>query len=240
MKKIFTAVLLAGVVVANAQENEKPNMVKLNATALALGNIQLGYERVITKRLSIAVNTGILAKGNIPYASSFNLDEDLRNLTIQGNTFTLEPRFYVGKKGYGKGFYVTPYYRYSQYKVDNFKYDMELYPMQKEPIHITGKVRGHSGGLMIGSQWFLGKKKNIVLDAWFIGAHYGVSKGELNGRTERKLNVIEQQEAKKELDNFVDIPLIKYNSNVSENGANIKIDGPWAGIRGGLSIGYKF
>jgi hypothetical protein len=30
-----------------------------------------------------------------------------------------------------------------------------------------GNSTAHSAGLLIGAQWFLGKKDNFVLDAWF-------------------------------------------------------------------------
>lgn len=240
MKKNFTALLLAGCAMVNAQENNKKNIVKLNATTLAFGNTHLSYERIIKKNLSLSINVGILAKGNIPYTSIFNIDEDLKNIKINGNTITLEPRFYFGK-GYGKGFYIAPYYRYSKYKINDFIYEIELPSLNsKEPIHISGHIKGHSGGLMIGSQFYLDHKKNITLDVWMLGAHYGASRGELKGTTERTLTENEQKEAQEALDNFADIPLIKYNSTVHENGATIKIKGPWAGIRAGISLGYKF
>jgi hypothetical protein len=92
---------------------------------------------------------------------------------------------------------------------------------------------------MIGAQWFLGESKNWVLDWWIIGAHYGASKGDFNAKTSRTLNAIEQQELKKQLEDL-DIPLVDYTVTVNSNGAAMKVDGPWAGLRTGLSFGYRF
>ncbi|MBT0550461.1 hypothetical protein [Riemerella anatipestifer] len=100
-------------------------------------------------------------------------------------------------------------------------------------------MNAHSAGLMIGTQWFLGKKKDWVLDWWIIGAHYGASRGDLQGFTNRTLNEQEQAELKKELSGL-DVPLVDYSVTTNANGANVKVNGPWAGVRGGISIGYRF
>jgi hypothetical protein len=44
---------------------------------------------------------------------------------------------------------------------------------------------------------------------------------------------------KKEIENL-DIPFVKYTVETDANGARIKVDGPWAGFRSGLSLGYRF
>ncbi len=38
----------------------------------------------------------------------------------------------------------------------------------------------------------------------------------------------------------LDIPLTDKTVIVTANGANVKLDGPWGGIRAGLSLGIKF
>lgn len=83
------------------------------------------------------------------------------------------------------------------------------------------------------------QKDNFVLDAWFLGAHYGTSTGDLDGITDRTLTSVEQQQVQDELDNL-DIPVVKYKATVDANGANLKVDGPWAGLRAGISLGYRF
>lgn len=49
-----------------------------------------------------------------------------------------------------------------------------------------------------------------------------------------------EQDALLETLQDTDIPLVDTEYKVSENGAEIDLDGPWAGVRAGLSIGYRF
>ena len=247
MKKQLLVSLFLLSLSMNAQEEQtqRNNIIKTNVTAFAFKNFQINYERVFTKTFSLSLSYGIIPEGKVPYASSWSNDSntDLEKIRLSGNSATLESRFYLGKKGYGQGFYLAPYYRYSSYKVSNFvdSIDLEANGVVYETVGVTfkGTATAHSGGLLIGAQWFLGKKDNFVLDAWFLGAHYGKSSGNLDGVTDRTLNSLEQEQVQKELDNL-DIPVVKYKATVNANGANVKVDGPWAGLRAGLSLGYRF
>ena len=55
----------------------------------------------------------------------------------------------------------------------------------------------------------------------------------------KPLTAYEQQELKKELDGL-NIPFVKYTTTTDANGASMNVDGPWAGLRSGLSFGYRF
>lgn len=230
-----------------AQQNDdaKKNIIKTNVTGFAFKNFQLNYERVFNKTVSLSVSYGIVPEGKLPYASLLpsNTDASFKNMHLGGSNATVETRFYLGKKGYGEGFYLAPYYRYSTYKVSNFteSVDVEYNGVTYDTVNVdfTGKSTAHSAGLLIGAQWFLGVNKNFVLDAWFLGAHYGKATGNLDGVTDRVLNSLEQQQVQEQLDNM-DVPVVKYKATVHQNGANIKVDGPWAGLRAGLSLGYRF
>ena len=92
---------------------------------------------------------------------------------------------------------------------------------------------------MIGSQWVFGKKQNWVIDWWIVGGHYGTLSGNINGVSSQPLDLEDQQEINENL-NDLDIPIIEYKAEVNSNGAKVKIDGPWAGLRSGLSFGYRF
>jgi hypothetical protein len=208
-------------------------------------NFQLNYERVFTKTFSLSVSYGMIPEGKLPFSSLLPNDSEvnLEEVELGGSNATLETRFYLGKKGYGHGFYLAPYYRYSTFKVSNFTetIDMETNGVVYDTVDVTfkGNSTAHSAGLLIGAQWFLGKKDNFVLDAWFLGAHYGTSTGDLDGITDRPLTSVEQQQVQDKLDNL-DIPVVKYKATVNANGANLKVDGPWAGLRAGISLGYRF
>ena len=247
MRKLLLGTLFLLSLSMNAQEDDtqRRNIIKTNVTAFAFKNFQLNYERVFTKTFSLSVSYGMIPEGKLPFSSLLPNDSEvnLEEVELGGSNATLETRFYLGKKGYGHGFYLAPYYRYSTYKVSNFTetIDMETNGVVYDTVDVTfkGNSSAHSAGLLIGAQWFLGKKDNFVLDAWFLGAHYGTSTGDLDGITDRTLTSVEQQQVQDELDNL-DIPVVKYKATVDANGANLKVDGPWAGLRAGISLGYRF
>lgn len=237
MKKSLIAILTLVIAATNAQQK---NIVKTNVTAYAFRNINLTYERAITKWFSVSVGYANMGKGDIPMKGLIPADskDDFKDIQVANSSFTLETRFYLGKEGFGKGFYIAPYYRNTSFKVDNFTYEYDTNG-QIIPVKISGNAKANSGGLLLGAQWFLGNKKNWVLDWWIVGAHYGSGKGDLRGNSSRALTADEQAVLKSELEDL-DIPLVKYTTKVDANGANIYLDGPWAGLRSGLSFGYRF
>lgn len=246
-KLFFSALMLVSMGMFAQGIGSGNNIVKTNVTGFLFKNFQLNYERVISKTISVSASYGIIPQSKLPYTSLLpnNTDEGFKEMKLGGSNVTLETRFYLGQKGYGEGFYLAPYYRYSTYKVSNFskavelEYNGVLYDTVN--VNFTGTSSAHSGGLLVGAQWFLGKNDNFVLDAWFLGAHYGKGTGNLDGVLEkgRTLSAMEQQEVQKELDKM-DIPVIDHKATVNANGANIKVNGPWAGVRAGVSLGYRF
>ena len=106
-------------------------------------------------------------------------------------------------------------------------------------IKLKGDVTTHSGGLMFGAQWHIGKM--VSLDWWILGGHYGVSKGTLSGVPSTSLSANEQDEIRTIINDFEnDIPLTKITADVSANNVKAIVDGPWAGVRAGLTIGIRF
>lgn len=242
MKKLIIAVSILLLNFNNAQV--KKNIVKTNLTGYVFRNINLSYERSINKWFSVNVSYGTVPQGKVPFIDSFVDDDDennLKNIELSNSAFTIEPRFYVGA-GYGKGFYLAPYYRNTQTKVDNYVYNYEFdngIVSEVIPMNVSGKATGNSFGLMIGAQWFLGKKDNWVLDFWIAGAHYGKGKGEFIGKTVKSINADQQQQLQNDLEDL-GLPIIEYTVTTNSDGAKINLDGPWAGLRSGLSFGYRF
>ena len=237
MNKIIFALLISATVGAQNSADDKMNIVKTNVTAYAFRNVNLTYERIINQKFSVAIGFGSMGKGSVPFSKSYIKDTELSNVEVSLTNFTIEPRIYLGK-GYGHGFYLAPYYRYSSFNADNIVLTGN-YGMGDVPLKISGKASGNSAGLMVGAQWFLGKSDNWVLDFWMAGGHYGKGNGDFRGTSNRTLSPAEQQELKKKIDGL-DIPFVKYTSTTDANGANILVDGPWAGVRSGLSVGYRF
>ncbi|WP_312763789.1 hypothetical protein [Epilithonimonas sp.] len=53
------------------------------------------------------------------------------------------------------------------------------------------------------------------------------------------LSAEDQENILEEVNGF-DIPIIKYEVDADSKEVRVKIDGPWAGLRSGLSFGYRF
>ncbi len=242
MKKLILSTVLFASISFSAQEIEKNNIIKSNVAGYSLRNYNLTYERVLSKKFSISTGFGIIGNGKIPFASKLGLaDFDLSGAEIKGTNFTIEPRIYLGK-GYGHGFYLAPYFRYSSFEVNDLIYNLKVESngfATTVPVSFSGKINGSSGGLMVGSQWFFGVNNNWVIDAWFAGAHYGKGSGDVVGRTYVTLTPKMQQDLQNELDQL-DIPVISFDAKVNANGADAVLNGPWAGFRVGLSLGYRF
>ena len=77
----------------------------------------------------------------------------------------------------------------------------------------------------------------MYLDWWILGPHYGSSKGSVIGK--KPLSPSEQTSLKAELDG-IDIPILKTTNSVDANGATVFFKGPWAGLRAGVCLGFRF
>jgi len=256
---IISGLLLCNIGYTQSQLDEKPakseqtvpegtkmNIVKLNLPALALTNFSLQYERVISKRFSAALGFRFMPNTGLPFKNTFvnaagTSDPDaetlIRSLKVSNFALTPEVRFYVGKKGYGRGFYIAPYYRFAKFNADQVSLNYESGPTTTNTIKLKGDITTNSGGLMFGAQWHLGGA--ITLDWWIMGAHYGKSVGILNGVPSTALTATEQQDIRDQI-NSIDMPFGKVTADVSANSVKANFDGPWAGIRGGLAIGFRF
>lgn len=160
--------------------------------------------------------------------------EDVR---LSNYAITPEVRFYASKKGYGRGFYIAAFYRYAKFESRDLNIFYTTSDDVQKSIKLTGKLTANTGGLLFGVQRFFGKR--IVLDTWIFGPHYGSGKGNFIGASNRPLTQDEQNSLRGQL-NDIDIPLTDKTVTVNANGAAVKLDGLWAGVRTGLSLGMKF
>ncbi len=246
MKKLLTVLFLAlslNAVMAQKEKDsvaQKKNIVKLNLFALGLKNVSVQYERLVSKKISVAAGFRFMPKGSLPFASSFESladDEEtksqIKNISVGNYAFTPEVRIYLGKKGAGRGFYIAPFARIAHYTTDlPFNYtDAGV----KKTIDLSGSLNTFTGGLLFGAQWKLSKA--IFLDWWIMGPQYGTSKGSIDGK--KTLTPSEQTSLREELDDL-DVPLTKITYTVDGNGAVVNFKGPWAGVRSGLCIGFNF
>jgi hypothetical protein len=230
---------------SNQIDDIKKNNVKISLTSLVFSNFQLQYERSLTKRIGVVIGYSFIPKRGVPFQSQINdLTSDsedtqgiFENAELGYRAFTAEIRFYLGE-GYGKGFYIAPFYRNLRYDISkvNFEFSSDIVPGE-ENLQMGGELTANTFGLQFGAQFNLGK--HIILDWWIVGPHYGNSKGDFVGRTARNLTPFEQRELQSELDE-IELPFGDIEARANQNGATIKISGPWGGIRSGISLGYRF
>jgi hypothetical protein len=224
----------------NDSAGAKKNILKVNLPALALKNISVQYERAVGRKISVAATFRYMADGTVPLKSSFvkladdpDTERQLNNLNVGNIAVMPEVRFYLGRKGVFRGFYLGPFASIARYSAD-ILYEYDDAGVTKT-IPLSGDVNSLTGGLMIGAQWKLSKR--IFLDWWILGANYGTSKGDISGK--QKLGTSEQQSLRDELDEL-DVPLTKFTYVVDGNGATVNFKGPWAGVRSGICIGINF
>jgi hypothetical protein len=252
---LTTILFLCIVINANAQkektgQDEKPdpnlNFIKVNLTGIPLKNYSVQYERVIKRKMSFAIALRTMPSTGLPFKSAIldavgTNDPDTKNtieqLKLSNFAVTPELRFYLSKKGYGRGFYVAPFYRYASFSTNDMVFTYQNILNVSSTINLSGKLTSNTGGILLGSQWALGK--HLCLDLWILGAHYGTAKGDFSGISSKPLTTEEQNDLRQQL-NDIDIPLTNKTITVNAGGASMQLSGPWAGVRSGISLGVKF
>lgn len=239
MKPCKLAVLFFGIfAISGLKAQEKPNLIKLNLLPLAVGNVAIEYERPIQERISLNGTLSWWPTSGLPLKSLWDSAiEDEYN--ILGNArlgaFSLAPevRFYLGRKGAPRGFYLAPFLKYSNYRLSTtITVDQ---PEYQRSVTLSGALNAFTVGAAIGSQWRLSEA--IYLDWRIIGPNYGFNNGQFDGKT--PLNANEQKEIQKQLDDF-DIEVLKLKKEVNADGVSIRTTGPFGGFRTALSVGYRF
>lgn len=221
------------------------NYVKVNITSVFLKNYGIQYERVLNQHISMALAGRIMPASALPFKSAINSQmagddpkiEKLINESRIGNyAITPEVKIYLGK-GYGQGAYISFFYRYLNF---NFKkmplqFDSDLGDPQE--MRLTGELKSNTGGFLLGWQKVFGNA--FTIDIWFLGPHVGKGKGVFSGKFSRPLTSFEQDDIRQSLSDL-DIPIIKKEVNVNQEGATYSMSGLWGGVRSGISLGVRF
>jgi len=250
-------VIFCGITAMDAlgqEAKEGKNLVKFNMLTLFGGKYSVEYERLLTNRIAVGTAVSFRPEKGLPFADRVReyvdgdeMDLILNDLTTSNFSITPEVRFYTSSRGPFRGFYIAPYAKYASYEMampfefevdaeDEFGYE------RKETIPLNGSIRSFTGGLSFGFNFKL--VDNVHLDWRIIGPGYGSSKGDISGTM--GLNADEQaalREGLNELEvELEDLPVpLTIEHEVDGNGANIRIvKSPWASIRSGLSISYRF
>ena len=175
---------------------QKMNLIKINLTGLPIRNYSLQYERVLNKVISVGISYKNMPEGNLPFKNQIlnSIDESdtesrdiINNFTLSNYAITPEIRFYLGKKGYGRGFYIAPFFRNAGYEGNNFDVSYKDENNIDQTLSLSGDIKSNTFGILFGSQWSL--SKHIVLDWWILGPHIGSGKGNLSGVSSRTLSL---------------------------------------------------
>jgi hypothetical protein len=186
---------------------------------------------------------GKIPDGSIPFRSYIetqidNPYVDVAGFSLATSIFTPEVRFYLGKKGAFRGFYLAPYARIGTYNISGpIKFvTVTATTTERRTALFDGKLQTITGGLLLGSSFKLSNR--FYLDWWMIGASVGGGNGDFAAVT--PLSKDDQTSLQKVL-NDLDVPVTKIQSNVNSNGATITTTGTMIGVRGlGINIGYRF
>ena len=134
-------------------------------------------------------------------------------------------------------FYISFFYRYAKFTTNNLLFEVEDSPGVTRNLDFSGTLTANTGGLLFGVQWPIGK--SLCLDLMILGPHFGSGNGLITASTSPPLTANEQNDLRVDLEDL-DIPFTKKTVTVNANGGSLKLDGPWGGIRSGLSLGFSF
>ncbi len=230
----------------SAQEIKKDSIQKIDKNIAKVNVIGFSingqYERILSKRVSIALSYKILPNGKFLFRGLIPTNdpqarESLDNLTLSNSAITPEVRFYLGKKGYGQGFYLAPFFRNAKFGGKGIGIDFTLDNGQTTTFNMEGNIKANTFGLLMGAQWKLGK--NFWLDWQILGPHYGSASGSIIGKSTVPLSITERTNLENALKD-INIPFGRENVSVSPTEAILRLTGAWAGLRTAISLGFDF
>jgi len=209
----------------------------------------LEYERVLTKKSSLALTLGISPNVPLPFKSTlmkdFSGNSDARRAIETTNftryTATLEYRFYFSGKA-PKGLYFAPFVRYMNMKLDQ-DYTFTPSDGQLHTAHLTAKFDGFGAGFLIGDQFLLGP--HWAIDWWIVGPFYGPNITADFIGVDPKMGNMSAQDIANLKNNIESIKLPLYTTTATvtpaTNTVEAKLVGPYYGIRAfGLCFAYRF
>ncbi len=236
----------------DAPVSSPKNVIKLNLSQLAITNISLQYERGFHKNFSAALGISYLIPRQIP-SQIFTPSDDGSGYVLpkfSGWSVTPEIRFYPGKKVKHQaphGFYMAPYFRYSKYTLKSDYVDIDSTSGDRHNYAVKANYSGFTAGLMLGSQWLIGK--HFSIDWWIVGGGYGKAKFKIFAEsTDGSINLSPQEQEDLKAD-------IKENTSelgsfgngevtveTTSNSATATVTGlPMISLRGfGLTLGFTF
>lgn len=225
------------------------NQIKINLATLFWQTGSLNYERQISNRWTLGITANYRPNGSAPFKSQIQKIFGESNETYLDNKFDVnqldygnwslspEVKFYLGKSGAFKGFYIAGFVKYENIDLDYdlpLEFDIQGYNIQSI-LPLSGSITPWSGGIYFGNQWQLGK--NWYIDWQIIGGNFGGGNMEVSAHQNLS---DEHQEKIRSFAEEIQDQLSNLEYEVNSKGARIWGNIPWAGLRMGLSIGFAF
>jgi hypothetical protein len=220
--------------------------IKLNLTALSVGNITVGYEQDIANHLSLTFqgrytlpqsplsSIGQAAEGYFSSSDSTYASAP----TLKGFAATIGMRYYP--RHTMKGFYIEPYFRFRNNTVE---LPLTYYndALMLTSTELNGRLRSGIIGLALGFHFDI--KRRISLDLMLGGLQYGYSSGNLGFKSETAnfFTTSDQNSINGALEDFKNSNSLDFDYKVTSDEVDIDASFAAPGIRfGSLSIGYRF
>ncbi|MEH6537582.1 MAG: DUF3575 domain-containing protein [Psychroserpens sp.] len=240
-KNVFTAIIVLLFLKGYAQEIDKQenyfkNEVGLEVSDLLNGAMQLKYERLIGKHLSVGLGIGLKGKNGIIRLSGLNTDQvKTSDITYSGFKIIPEVRYYINKtQQYAMdGFYFGAYLKYT-----NFKSDLDgTYINDADEsfiIEFDAEINITSIGFMVGYKLPIGKRFSI--DFLIAGPGAGFHKYSLINKRDLPDEFYTDLNEALEQYSLYDI----LDGDFRFSATNEKADFVLPSFRYGISVGYSF
>ncbi len=209
------------------------NVIKVNPLGLAANSVTLGYERVIGEKQAFAVHVNMLL--GVPGWADRLLEEELSAQNAEGTAdlsgiaITPQYRFYTGKKGAPRGFYIAPYLRYTDRTLEATSF------YEGDASDLNFNLSGIGGGVQLGVQWLIGGR--VALDWYFLGlgANYSTFNGVYTADNMDEIELDIREDVN-------DLPIIGDQVEISRQGneLTVTIKTMLPAFRSGLSLGLFF
>lgn len=251
---LLLPVVLFVATLSHAQDTEaspklRKNIFKTNLSSVALDHYSFQYERVTNKKQSLGIGFGFSPEVDLPFketlSDKFGDNEDaaraIETTLFSKVTVTPEYRFYVGKKDAPQGFYIATFARYLHMSISQ-DYTFTPKSGNLHRAHMTGKIDGIGGGVMLGAQWLLGKQQRISIDWWIAGPFFGTMDGDFHGTDPDmdELDADDRADLKSDIEG-VDIPLWDVEATIGDYTIDAKLKGAFYGARVfGICLGFRF
>lgn len=223
------------------------NVFKVSLTQLTSLKLEAQYERALGQKFSIALGGNFAASRNLPKQYTKN-DPTGALASFKSNSWALTPelRWYPGsKKGAPNGFYIASY---GKFRKSSLQSDVP-YPFTDsngqvitKTLSMSGSYTGVGIGLLIGSQWIIGK--HFSIDWYIAGGHVGPGKLNIEASSTGLALSQADQDAIRTTINQIEVPVVSTILNKVEiNSNSVKLDTsfPYFGVRAaGINLGFAF